>query len=85
MTPSLDIASTGYCLSDPGREYVVYQPGTGMFTVDLQNAAGDFAVEWLDVQASAICASEQVKGGALREFTPPTAAPSVLYLKAASL
>src|SRR5262245_11148700 len=46
MTPRDDLASTKYCLADPGSEYLVYLPDGGAVTVDLANAPGTFAVEW---------------------------------------
>ncbi len=83
MTPSKDIASTTYCLANPGLEYLVYQPGKGKFTVDLKQAAGDFTALWFDPKAEKTTAGEPVKGGAVREFTPPVTGPAVLYLKVA--
>jgi len=50
MVPRSDLAETEYCLADPGREYLVFQPGSkGEFKVDLSGTAGSFAVEWLNV------------------------------------
>jgi hypothetical protein len=43
MQPHDELASTGYCLANPGREYLVYQPKQGQaFSVELQ--AGDLPV-----------------------------------------
>ena len=33
IAPRDDLASTGFCLAKPGSQYVVYQPGSGSFTV----------------------------------------------------
>ena len=44
-TPQGSLASTAYCLADPGREYVVYLPSGGKVTVDLSAAKGGLAVE----------------------------------------
>ncbi len=41
MTPSRDLASTGYCLADPGKEYLVYVPEGGEVAVDLSAASTD--------------------------------------------
>ncbi len=82
MTPLDDLSSTKFCLADPGREYLLYQPGAGKFTVDLKQAAGDFTVEWFDPRTDKTTAGEAVKGGAIREFTPAVDGPVVLYLKA---
>ena len=45
MAPRGDLCSTRYCLVWPGREYLVYQPGEGPFSVTL--APGRFSVEWM--------------------------------------
>jgi len=82
MTPHDDLASTTYCLANPGSEYLVYQPGKGKFTVDLKQAAVDFAVEWFDLKSEKATAEEAVQGGGVREFTPPGDGPTVLYIKA---
>jgi hypothetical protein len=82
MTPTTDIASTTYCLAHPGSKYLVYQPGKGKFTVDMKTAVGDFTVEWFDIKTEKTTAGEAVKGGGVREFTPPGDGPVVLYLQA---
>jgi hypothetical protein len=46
MMPHTGLVSTAYCLANPGAEYLVYQPGTGEFTVDL--AAGTYVYEWFN-------------------------------------
>ena len=85
MLPRSDLAETGYCLADPGREYLVFQPGSkGEFTVDLSDAAGSFAVEWLNVSTGATSAIAPVTGGAARTFTTPFGGPAALYLKSMS-
>ena len=38
--PAGELASTGYCLAVPGREYLVYLPDGGAATVDLSAAQG---------------------------------------------
>ena len=82
MKPAKDIASTTYCLAKAGSEYLVYQPGTGAFKVDLKQAPGDFTVEWLDTKTGKTTAAGEVKGGEVRGFTPPAEGPAVLHLKA---
>ena len=46
MTPRSTLASSRYCLADPGKEYLVYLPDGGEVTVDLSAASGSLAVEW---------------------------------------
>jgi hypothetical protein len=82
MRPRDELASTGYCLAHPGKEYVVYQPKAGAtFTVQLN--AGTYQFEWLDpAQAKAGGAGRLETPDGQREFTPPFDGDAILYLKA---
>jgi hypothetical protein len=79
MTPQNGLASTGYCLAQAGSEYLVYQPGSGAFTVNL--AAGTYAAEWFNPATGAASPGATVSGGAVVSFTPPFGGTAVLYLK----
>jgi hypothetical protein len=46
MFPRNDIASTGYCLANEGKEYIVYQPKSNAFTVKLK--PGTYIIRWHD-------------------------------------
>jgi hypothetical protein len=78
--PRSDLASTRYCLAAPGREYLVYQPGKGSFTVDLRSAPGRLRVEWFE-PASGTRSFAWVQGGAVRSFTPPFGGSTVLFVR----
>ena len=82
MNPRGDLTSTGYCLADPGAEYLVYQPVAGTFTVDLE--AGDFAFEWFDLSTHAVTSTGTVSSaGGTETFDPPSGLEdAVLYLRA---
>ena len=47
MAPQGGLASTHYCLADPGKEYLVYLPDGGEVTANLTAATGTLAVEWM--------------------------------------
>jgi hypothetical protein len=79
--PRGDLASTAYCLADPGREYLVYQPRSGSFTVDLRSAAHRFSVEWLDPDRDAVRSGPSVQGGEVVTFDAPFPGEAVLYLR----
>ncbi len=80
LTPTPDLASTKYCLAHPGREYLVYQSGTGEFSVNV--TTGNYAFEWFDPTKSSVASTGSVKApGGNRPFTPPFAGPAVLHLK----
>ncbi len=79
--PAGDLASTGYCLADPGVEYLVYQPKAGeSFTVKLPE--GSFRYEWMDPTKGTAAGSGEIKSaGAAISFRAPSAGEAVLYLK----
>lgn len=81
MKPDRKRAATAYCLSDGASEFLVFQSDKGEFTVELHDAPGRFAVEWLDVNAERTIAAPAVFGGAQRTFTTPFPGPAALYLK----
>jgi len=82
MTPRNDLASTGYCLAHPGREYLVYQPKAGeALTVELN--AGKYRYEWFNpAQGKTVGTGEIETPGRSRQFKPPFDGDAVLYLKA---
>ncbi len=83
MTPQDNLASTGYCLAHPGREYLVYQPRKNeAFSVELQ--PGTYLFECFDPAKGTIAGTGRIEAsGGRQQFKPPTAADAVLYLKKA--
>jgi hypothetical protein len=79
-TPNGALTSTGYALANPGQEYLVYQPGSGAFTVNLTGGSGTFSVEWFNPATWATTAGAPVTGGTVTTFTPPWTGAAVLYL-----
>ena len=77
--PHDDLSSTGFCLANPGQEYLVYLPEGGEVTVDLSASPGPFAVEWMHPEGI-ITRSEPAVGGAKRLFTAPFSGDAMLYL-----
>ena len=83
MTPQNSLSSTSYCLANPSSEYLVYQPGSGSFTVNLQ--AGTYSYEWFNPGAGSVAGTGTITAsGGSRSFTPPFSGDAVLYLKAGS-
>ncbi len=80
ITPRGELASSGYCLADPGKEYLIYLPSGGSVTADLSAARGELAVEWFDPARDKITAAGKTTGGARREFKAPFTGAAVLYL-----
>ena len=83
MAPADAIASSGYCLAAPGREYVVYVPGGGTVSVDLSAAKGSVSVEWFEPATGRTTAARDTAGGGRQEFEAPFSGSAVLYLKRA--
>jgi hypothetical protein len=81
MTPQGSLASTGYALASTNNEYLVYQPGSGAFSLNLSSASGTFQVEWFNPATGATSSAGTVSGGGTRSFSPPFSGDAVLYLK----
>ena len=79
MTPQRALSSTGYCLANAGKEYLVYQPSSGAFTVNL--SPGTYAVEWFDPAARRTTSGGTLTGQGETAFAPPFAGNAMLYLK----
>jgi hypothetical protein len=77
--PRPELCSTGFCLAVPGSELLVYQPGSGAFSVDLRGSGRTFRAEWFEPSSGKRWFGE-VAGGDHRTMTPPVATPVVLYL-----
>lgn len=80
MTPRDDLASTKYCLANPGREYLIYLPDGGKATVDLTAAQAAVAVEWFNPRTGDKRTGDAVNGGAMSSFQSPFEGDAVLYL-----
>ncbi len=81
MSPSSTLASTGICLAEPGRAYVVYAHRGEKISVDLSAAAGQMNVNWIDPRTGAVAQGRSVSGGRVRSFNPPLDGDALLYLK----
>ncbi len=82
MTPHGELASTGFCLSDPGAEYLVYLPQGGNVTLDLRPKDQRFSVEWLECSTGNARAAAALDGGDSRRVSAPFAGDAVLHLRA---
>lgn len=83
MSPRNELAATGYCLANPGVEYLIYQPDEGSFTVDLKGCPeASFSAEWFHPEAGDTISGAAVAGGSTVTFQPPFRGPAVLYLVA---
>jgi len=82
MTPVADRGecSTGYCLRNPAREYLVYQPRANT-SFTLRHGAGVYHIEWYAPESGKTVRKGETKSsGGRQTFTPPCPGPAVLYL-----
>lgn len=81
MTPHPELASTGFCLAQPGTAYLVFQPKAGEpFTVELRKGA--YQWEWFDTAKGVAGGVGRLDApGNAHEFKAPFKAAAILYLK----
>ncbi|MCP5111388.1 MAG: hypothetical protein GY953_11195, partial [bacterium] len=80
--PHGELASSQYCLADPGREYLVYLPGGGSVAVDLSATDGPLTLEWFNTATGRTAAGGTIHGGGRRLLTAPFGGPAVIHLSA---
>ena len=87
LQPSNQLVSTGRCLANPGKEYVVLQnAGAAAFTVEISGAAAPLTARWFNPFTNQFSAAGSFGNGTAR-LTPPADwgdAPLVLHLNAPS-
>jgi hypothetical protein len=81
MSPERTGASTGYCLANPGREYLIYQPQADKpFTVQVK--PGRYQHNWLDCTTGLRTEGAPVNFDIDQQtFTPSLRAPMILHLR----
>jgi hypothetical protein len=79
--PRNELASTGYCLAKPGRQYLVYSPGDSKsFTVTLP--AGAYKYEWFNPTTGAVVdRGSFTTPDSRRPFAAPFEGDAALYLE----
>lgn len=81
MAPHGELASTGFCLAEPGRGYIAFLPGGGEMTLDLTEAKGRFHATWLAAITGQPVRGPQVEGGAKRKLACPFPGDAALVLR----
>ena len=81
MVSTTKLASTRYCLANPGKEYLVYLPKGGDATVDLSGDHGEFSVEWFNPGTGETMDGGTRAGGERVRFAVPFRGDAILYLK----
>jgi hypothetical protein len=81
--PNGGLSSTGFCLANPGSQYLTLAPSGSALTVNLSAGLGRyFSVEWLKVSDGTVSTASDVGGGSSSQsFSSPFGrAASVLFL-----
>lgn len=82
MAPHPELASSRYCLANPGHEYLIYLPEAGNVTINLRHGAGRFSVEWyLPQLRRTLPGAYPLAGGDYAVTCAPFTGEAVLYLK----
>ncbi len=83
MVPRPELASTGYCLANtPNRpaQYAAYVPKGRKVTIDLSEARGTLAVEWISADTGKRQTAPPVPGGSKQRLRSPFSSATVLHL-----
>ncbi len=80
MTPRDALASSGFCLANPGEEYLIFLPEGYEVKVDLSAGKQNFAVEWMHPIEGNTVDGGTMKGGHKFDFEVPFAGPATLYI-----
>ena len=79
MTPQNSLSSTEHCLANSGSQYIIYQPNSGSFNVNL--VAGTYNYEWFNPTSRIIEESGTIDAAnGNKDFVPPFSGEAVLYL-----
>lgn len=80
--PLRELASTGYCLAVPGRQYLVFVPGGGPVRVSLTATTDSLDVEWFSPATNEVVEAGAIAGGGVQELVAPFGGDAVLFLEA---
>ncbi len=83
LDPSDLLVNHGWCLAQPGKEYVVYQEQDQPFTLDIVGAGSTLSGEWFNAFTGQRTAAGEFENGTAK-LSPPKEwpdAPLVLHLK----
>lgn len=79
--PAGYLVSSGYCLANWSKEYLIYIPKGDEIKIDLTNADGTYRVEWFDTVSGETLISDNVEGNKTLQLQAPFSEQSLLHLK----
>lgn len=82
MRPNKDLASTKYCLANPGVEYLVYKPAGDETSITLKFKSGQYECEWFDPSEGKVVSKNTVirTDWGEQTFQAPSKGDAVLYI-----
>jgi hypothetical protein len=80
VTPHDSLSTTGYCLADPGSQYLVFQPRSNT-ALTLTMVAGTYSYEWFNASSHVISTTGSITVGVTQTFRAPFSGEAALYLK----
>ena len=81
MVPQNNLASTEYCLANPGVEYLVYLPEGGSVIVDLSASSGELSAMWFNPATGEDIDADKVVGGNKLKFAVPFEGHAILHIQ----
>jgi hypothetical protein len=80
VSPMANLTSTGFCLTKPGCQYVVYQPEKALFTVSGLKGGTLYYYEFYDTKQSKVVSSGHLGPYSSKETFSPPIKGTVLFL-----
>lgn len=80
MEPHDDLVSAGYCLAQPGKEYVIYLRNGGSVALNLKDVGGTLPVEWLNPRDGTYQRTADVTGGGTVNLAAPFSGDAVVHV-----
>jgi hypothetical protein len=83
LSPADQLVSAGWCLADPGKEYVTCQKTPAPFTLEIAGATAPLLAEWFNPFTGKKTAAGSYGNGTAKFNPPPDwgSAPLVLHLR----
>ena len=82
LVPQSDLASTHYCLADPGREYLIYRPKSESGELSVTLKPGTYSVQWINTSGGKKVYSQDHRVNAGKNaFVSPFDGPAILHLQ----
>lgn len=78
--PASGLTDQQWAIAEPDQHFVVYSASGPTIGLDLSGTQSTFAIRWLDPATGAVTDAGKISGGAVRQFTPPTAGRAILWL-----